>query len=133
MITLTAKILGKKAPIYTRETTFDDVGTLRELITAVVHQEVDAYNTRQEERRLFRVMTARQIGEAAVTGRIDPAAKDHIMLADAGDAVETALTAFEDGLFFVFVDGEQKEELDEVVPLDGAAVQFVRLTPLIGG
>jgi hypothetical protein len=46
-------------------------------------------------------------------------------------AVETALLAFDDGIFKVFV-GDR--EVDGPVELpDGAAVLFLRLVPLAGG
>jgi hypothetical protein len=49
-------------------------------------------------------------------------------------AVETALLAFEDGLYFVFVDDAQQESLDGEVRLrPDSRVTFLRLVALAGG
>jgi len=50
------------------------------------------------------------------------------------DATSVALQAFEDGLYYMFVNDVQIERLDQ--PVTGSDVQdvlFVRLTPLVGG
>lgn len=73
MITLSGKALGKKKPL------FDDFSipfppdlgaggslTLRDLITRVVRDEVQAFKTRQEERKLIRALTAGDIEKGAV-------------------------------------------------------------------
>ncbi len=48
--------------------------------------------------------------------------------------IEAALTAFEDGFYYMFVNDRQVERLDQVVDQrDVTDVLFVRLTPLAGG
>jgi hypothetical protein len=45
-----------------------------------------------------------------------------------------ALQAFEDQLYFVFIDGVQQQHLDQPVRVQsGSRVLFVRLVPLAGG
>jgi hypothetical protein len=45
--------------------------TLRDLITRVVREEVTAFQQRQAEQRTLRVLSARQIDQGAVRGKID--------------------------------------------------------------
>ena len=45
-----------------------------------------------------------------------------------------ALEAFENNGFFVIVDGQQVEDLDEIIPLrETSEVHFLKLVPLVGG
>jgi hypothetical protein len=54
--------------------------------------------------------------------------------ADPDVAVAAAIQAFEDRLYYVFVDDAQGEQLDQPVRLrPGSSVTFLRLVPLVGG
>lgn len=108
--------------------------TLGELLDAVIRAEVRAFADRKRRQRLDRVLTAAEISAGADRGKVDPAGRDADVTVDESDAVDTALEAFGDGLFFVFVDGRQVETLEatlRVVPT--STLLFVRLTPLAGG
>ena len=108
--------------------------SLRDLIRTLVEREIDAFHERQEERKLVRVLTNEQIVSAAETGRIDMGGEDFGQRVDPERGVEAALTAFRDGLYFVFVDDEQIEDLDAQVELSPASqLLFLRLVPLAGG
>lgn len=137
-----AKVVGQKRPLFTDwrielPPLDDDRGDhleLRDLITAIVTQEVEAFKTRQEERKLARVMSRAQLEQGAVRGKIDPGEhnlRQHVKLEE---AVGVALQAFEDGLYFVFVDEVQQTSLDgEVFLKTDSKVVFLRLTALAGG
>ncbi len=108
--------------------------TLRELLDAVVRAEVHAFAERKRQQRLDRVLTAAAVATSAERGKVDPASRDAGEPVDPSVAVDTALEAFDDGLFYVFVDGRQIDSLDatlRVVPT--STLLFVRLTPLVGG
>ncbi len=109
--------------------------TLRDLIAMIVLEEVEAFRRRQEERRLLRVLTERQIAEGAERGKIDPGGHEERQWdVDPHEAVRVALQAFEDQLYFVFIDGVQQQHLDQPVRVQsGSRVLFVRLVPLAGG
>src|SRR5579863_5707465 len=81
--------------------------TLRELITWTISEEVEAFRQRQEERRLERVLTREQIDAGSQRGKIDMGGHDLHQQVDTAVAIETALQAFEDGIYFVFIDGQQ--------------------------
>ena len=138
-ITVEARVLGQKrqAPAWT--VPIPDVGggsrrLLRDLITQVVLAEVDAFRERQEGRRLMQILTPEQIIQGVEKGKVDLGGRDLEQEVEPQAAVATALQAFEDGFYFVFVDGEQQTALDgELFLRADSRVAFVRLTPLAGG
>lgn len=142
---ISARALGRK-----RRLLFDDFSipfppdlgdggeqTLRQIITRIVLAEVEAFQTRQESRRLARALSAEQIDAAAARGKIDagpadPTEKPHQPV-DPDAAVANALQAFEDGLYLVIIDGVEHRSLDAQIFLKpDARVTFVRLVFLAG-
>ena len=107
---------------------------LRDLITTIVLKEVDAFKTRQEERRLARVMSKKEIDAGVLQGKVEPGERDLQQEVDSNEAITVALQAFEDGLYFVFVDEVQQMKLDDEVFIKSKSkVMFLRLTALVGG
>lgn len=107
---------------------------LRDLITLIVMKEVEAFQFRQEERKLAQVMSQQEIERSVVTGKVDPGERDLQQQVIVDEAVRVALQAFEDGLYFVFVDDVQQTSLDSEVYLKTKSkVLFLRLTALVGG
>jgi hypothetical protein len=111
----------------------------RQLIEAAVIAEVTAYQARAEEASLVRVLTreglAAELARGAVRagGPQDPGLGNPVA-ADPATAVDTALLAFGDGLFKVFVGDQELAGDDAPVALaDGAQLLFLRLMPLAGG
>jgi hypothetical protein len=144
MLTIRGKALGKKKPL------FEDFSiplppqlgnegdgsetTLRDLISHVVRGEVEAFKNRQEERKLIKALSANEIEKGATRGKIDMGGRDLDQKVDVDEAIGVALQAFEDGLYLVIVDGEEKRSLDAQVFLQpDSTVAFVRLVMLAGG
>lgn len=141
MLTISGKALGRKKPLFADFSIpfppdLGDGGavTLRDLISRVVRGEVDAFKQRQEERKVFRALTAREISEGAARGKIEMGGTDLNQKVDVDEAIGTALQAFEDGLFLVVVDGQEQRDLDaQVFVQPDSRVTFVRLVMLAGG
>jgi hypothetical protein len=141
-IVVEGKVLGQKRPLFTdwhiqlpplwqRE---GDRIRLRDLITRVVVEEVDAFRQRQAERRLARILSQADIQAGVESGKVDPGERDLKQEVNTDDAVGSALQAFEDGLYFVFLDGIQQTNLDQEVYLQpDSKVTFLRLVALAGG
>jgi hypothetical protein len=144
MLTIHGKALGRKKPL------FEDFSiplppqlggegdgsetTLRDLISHVVRGEVEAFKNRQEERKLVKALSAKDIEKAAARGKIDMGGRDLEQHVDVDEAIGVALQAFEDGLYLVIVDGEEKRSLDAQVYIQpDSTVAFVRLVMLAGG
>jgi hypothetical protein len=144
-ITIKGKVIGQSRPPFADwSIPFPpDLGgpgnsiTLRDLITRIVHEEVEAFRVRQEERRLTRILSQAEIERGVAVGKIDMGGHDpgeSPQEVDAGQAVGAALQAFEDRFYYVFLDGVQQESLDQPVFLKpDSQVTFLRLVPLAGG
>ncbi|MEM9029170.1 MAG: hypothetical protein AAGC70_12450 [Pseudomonadota bacterium] len=102
--------------------------TVRDIITERVRAEVDAYNNKAGE---------------YFTGLVKPTDAEQVLngykmqkrrFVDPDKQVAVALDAFSRNRFFILVDDQQAEDLDQIVELDKAIkVSFVKLTPLVGG
>jgi hypothetical protein len=111
-----------------------DVHVMRDLIDLLVRREVSAFLERQEERKLARFLTNEQIVAAADAGRVCMGSDDLDQKVDPDQAVEGALTAFQDGIYYVFLDEAQIERLDSKINLRvDSQLLFLRLVPLAGG
>ncbi len=111
---------------------------LRDLIEHIVRNELYLFRLRQEEHRLLHVLSPQAISAAAATGKIAMGYPDELRRntgeIDDETAVITALQAFEDGLYFVFLDGQQQHTLDTTVELSSTStVTFIPLVALVGG
>jgi hypothetical protein len=114
--------------------------TARQLIEAAVTAEVAAYQARAEEASLVRVLTEKSLAEDLARGAVrtggprDDDDGEPPRPVDVTAAVETALLAFGDGIFKVFVGDDEVPGDDESLAIaDGASLLFLRLVPLAGG
>jgi hypothetical protein len=107
--------------------------TLEQLLSAIVSQQVELYNSKSIDKPIFDFLTEKQINENVSTGKIGFGAIYREEKADFKKAIRVALDAFTDGLFIVFLNDKLMEKLDEKVVLNEKSVlTFVRLTLLIG-
>jgi hypothetical protein len=116
--------------------------TARQLIEAAVAAEVTAFQARAEEASLLRVLTRKSLDADLARGVVrtggalgdgEPPAGEPGQV-NVADAVDTALLAFGDGLFKVFVGERELTDDGGALPVtDGSALLFLRLVPLSGG
>jgi hypothetical protein len=140
VVTISAKSIGSRKPLFadwsiplTPEWGEGGELTLRQLIEHLVRVEVSAFNARREERRLDRVLSRADLDQGHANGRFAPEARTQAPAADADSAVGTALEAFEDGMYLVFIDDQEQHDLDQPVRLrPDSRVMFLRLTFLAG-
>jgi len=141
MLTIEARAVGRRKglipqwqiPLPPAATQRGEPFTLRALITNVVLGEVAAFEDRQEQNRLVRILTEREIEEGAARGKVDSGGRTLAQPVEPGQAVGTALQAFEDGLYLVLLDGREQRDLDEqVFPGPDSTVTFLRLVALAG-
>jgi hypothetical protein len=67
------------------------------------------------------------------TGKVGFGHKANLTPANLEAATETALQAFIDGLFILFIDEQEVSQLNDIITLqDGSRLTFVRLTFLVG-
>lgn len=141
-ITVAGKVLGRSKPLFTdwRVPLPPSIGeggkvlTLRTLLTQIVLAELVAFHTRQEQRRLTKVLTKAEIEQKVLLGKVDMGGEELTQELEPEIAVANALQSFEDGLYFVFIDDIQQHELDsEVIVKPDSELLFLRLVPLVGG
>jgi hypothetical protein len=150
-IRVETRIVGKRLPLHTpwhvvlptsfshRTSDANRPMRLRDLLEYIIREEVRAFQLRQEERRLVYVLSLREIGEAARSGKVTMSGPQELRQGldeevDEEAAVATALLAFEDGLYFIFLDGQQQLDLNAPVRLHPAStLTFIRLVALVGG
>jgi len=109
--------------------------TLRDLIREIVQEQVKAFGERRADRRFLHALTSAQIADGALRGKIDLGGRtEDEPDVDPAAAVAAALLAFEDGLYYVFVDNEHRTSLsDEIKLRTESRVTFLRLVALAGG
>ena len=138
---VTAKTLGSKRALFAdwsvavppRDGGGGEGLTLRELIEYVVAAEVKGFLERQEDRRLDRVLSAKQIEEGEAKGKVAPEGRGIEQKVDVDQAIGAALQAFEDGMYLVVLDGEEQRDLDaQVYVREESRITFVRLVFLAG-
>lgn len=141
-IVVEGKVVGQKRPLFTDwrvdlpplDEDRGDHLKLRDLITSIVIKEIEGFRLRQEERKLARVMSRQQIEQGVSGGKVDPGEHDLQQEVNVDEAIAVAQQAFEDGLYFVFIDDVQQTQLDsEVFLKTNSKVMFLRLTALVGG
>lgn len=143
-----AKVIGKRTPVDTpRYVTLppaflseredaEPLFLLRHLIEHIVREDVRAFQQRQEERCLLRVLSPQEIHEAARRGKVSVGDEQGNVRTevDADEAVQVAVQAFEDGIYLVFLDGQLQYDLASPVQLHPTStLLFVRLVALVGG
>jgi len=141
-ITIVGKVIGQRNPLFKdwempvppawEKAT--EIVTLRELIAGIVRAEVHAFVQRQERKSMIQALTQADIQRGLMKGKVDSGGREVMKPISDDDAVATAIQAFQDGLYYVFVDDTQQTELDEPAPLHSdSRITFLRLVALAGG
>jgi hypothetical protein len=108
--------------------------TLRELIAAIVSQNVKEFNENLKKERLIDYLTNEQISERLSTGKAAFGESYNANKANLDKALETAFLAYEDGLYRVFIGEKETGKLEDSLELkEGETFTFIRLTLLAGG
>lgn len=104
---------------------------VRHLIEKLVHECIRDFNLREKD-RAFSLLTQEKIDEGLRKGRIG-SPREEKQEVNLDIAVGQALQAFEDRLYLLFVDRNEKRDLDEIVKLElDTEITVIRLTALAG-
>jgi len=141
-IVIEGKVIGQRRPLFTDWEMPVPPGwesavrppTLRELIEEIVRAEVSAFHEREERRSMIQTLTQADIERGLMKGKVDSGGRPVGAPVDPAAAVATAMQAFQDGLYYVFIDEEQQTELDAPVAVRAESrITFLRLVALAGG
>lgn len=135
VVNVNVKQLGKRRNAV-KETPFEfeiEPKTVRELIEETVRICLKSYKKRVEEIGDYKPLEKEEMQDMSEVGKIAFGIFGGGEAPSEKKAVETAITAFEDGLYRIFLNEEELEELEQEVRLtQKASLTFVRLTMLSG-
>jgi len=133
-------MLGKKHPVLESipiplSENFPASPILQDLLIELVTQQVKQFNvSHTKEENLLPYLSKSSISEQAERGKVGFNAIYNNQTVLLSNAIKTALLAFEDGLYFVFIDRNKVEKLDDKIALnDDSELILLRLTALVGG
>ncbi len=134
-IFVSVKQAGKRKEYITRkELVLDKAPTnLRELISEVVSLNVNEFNNKISGPQIIMYLCDADIENQLKTGKVGFGEHWNPQAADVNKAVETALLAFTDGIFRVFIGDTEVESLDDDISLnENDVLTFIRFTMLAG-
>lgn len=137
-INFSVKQLGKRRP-FINKIVIDlplksEQVALRQFLTALVTQQVNAFNARKEDKTLISFLSEKQVeSKLNTTGKAGFGDSYNNQKADIEQAVENVHQAFDDGLIAFFLDDNQIENLDQEISLtESSHITIIRLTFLAG-
>lgn len=108
-------------------------GTLKELIENIVTKNVQEFNENLKKERLVDYLTSEEIEGKANQGKVSFGTIYNESKEDLCKAIDTALLAFEDGLYKVFIGDDEIEYLDSpLIAKNEDVLTFIKLTMLSG-
>lgn len=139
-IKVTVKQLGKKHPVLSEqklEIGYDDSKiSLEDVLKLIVQQQVEAFNARSfelEDTDYEKIPSENYLKILTDTGKAGFGSIYNEKKANLQKAQENAVQAFEDGMFAVFYNDEQLENLSQTIDLSlEHTFTFIRLTFLAG-
>ena len=139
-IKVTVKQLGKKHPVLSEqkiEIAYGDSNiSLENLLELIVQHQVDAFNAKSfevEDEDYVKIPQDSYLNILTDTGKVGFGSIYNLKKADVRKAQEHAIQAFEDGMFVVFYNDEQLEDLTQTIDLSlQHSFTFIRLTFLAG-
>lgn len=137
MLTIEARQVTRRAalvPAWTAAIEYNGEFLLGDLISQIVTLEVDAFKQRQGAAQLLHVLTQAEIEANLEQGKFTHGETELKQNVNKNAAIKAALQAFEDGLYYVFINDTQICALNETVPsVANLNVLFLRLVALAGG
>ena len=139
-IKVTVKQLGRKHPVLSEqkiEIAYEDFNiTLENLLKLIVQQQVEAFNAKSfelEDEDYAKIPQDNYLNILTDTGKVGFGSIYNLKKADVDKAQENAIQAFKDGMFAVFYNDEQLEDLSQAIDLNlSHSFTFIRLTFLAG-
>lgn len=139
-INVTVKQLGKKHPILSDQKLeidcIDSNISLEDLLKVIVQQQVEVFNSKSfdlEGEDNTKIPLENYLNILTDTGKAGFGSIYNQKKADLQKAQENAIQAFEDGVFAVFYNNEQLEDLKQIIDLSlQHTFAFIRLTFLAG-
>jgi hypothetical protein len=110
------------------------IGSLRDLFVLLVRHELASYEQRRAASMTLRVLTPTDLARGVETGTYGRETRALAAPPPEAQAIQRAVEAFTDGLFFAFIDGVPVEFLDTpITARPDSTLRLLRLVALAGG
>ena len=107
--------------------------SVQELIEAVVCWQVKEYNERLQQSEMLKYLTSEEMEDKAAAGKVGFEANYNGRPAAETEAIVNALQSYEDGIFRIFIDDTETEDLSSPTGLkEESTITFIRLAMLSG-
>ena len=111
-----------------------DAVCLKALIEEIVLHNVKAYNNKKVDSLITNFLTSDEIEEMAQKGKVGFRERYNIEKQDPQKAVSNAIQAFEDGIYRVFINDNEIENLQTPISLkENDHLAFIKFIMLAGG
>ena len=133
VISVNLKKIGKKKNKIEKENFYleNNPKDVRELLIEVVKTSVNKYINEKDS--VIDYLDLRQIKDKEEAGKITNGQSYDDRIPNLNDAIQNALSSFEDGIVRVFLEGVELVDLDQELDLvDGSNVTFVKMVMLAG-
>ncbi|WP_285820053.1 hypothetical protein [Bacteroides acidifaciens] len=106
---------------------------VQELIEAIVSWQVCEYNERLQQSEVLKYLTQEEVENKATSGKVGFAVNYNGKPAAEVEAITNALQSYEDGIFRIFIDDAEVEDLSSPILLEeDSTLTFIRLAMLSG-
>lgn len=103
------------------------------LIEAIVSWQVQEYNERLQQSEVLKYLTQEEVENKATSGKVGFAVNYNGKPAAEVEAITNALQSYEDGIFRIFIDDTETEDLSSPTGLkEESTITFIRLAMLSG-
>ena len=103
------------------------------LIEAIVSWQVCEYNERLQQSEVLKYLTQEEVENKATSGKVGFAVNYNGKPAAEVEAITNALQSYEDGIFRIFIDDTETEDLSSPTGLkEESTITFIRLAMLSG-
>lgn len=133
VISVNLKKIGKKKNKIEKENFYleNNPKDVRELLIEVVKTSVNKYINEKDS--VIDYLDLRQIKDKEQAGKITNGQSYDDRIPNLNDAIQNALSSFEDGIVRVFLEGVELVDLDQELDLvDGSNITFVKMIMLAG-
>ena len=133
VISVNLKKIGKKKNKIEKENFYleNNPKDVRELLIEVVKTSVNKYINEKDS--VIDYLDLRQIKDKEEAGKITNGQSYDDRIPNLNDAIQNAISSFEDGIVRVFLEGVELVDLDQELDLvDGSNVTFVKMVMLAG-
>ena len=136
ILNFSLKAIGKKRAYVNLHPIVVDITsktTVNELLQAVVNQQVESFNQRNESKNLHTFLSEEVVKEKAGSGSVRFGDRPNLTKASNKEAFETVSLAYRDGLIALFHNDKRLDSMEETLELqESDSISIIRLTFLSG-